>query len=98
MVAIGTNGSPQTVKLFVGSILPTTEPIATKTPPLNPQWSNWSVGSHKPFESGQKWLPQQQNKSEDKSIQSISGSAFGGKLVLRRCTLSLALLCQSKRT
>ena len=63
---------PHAVKLFVGSVSPTTEPIATKTPPLNLQWTNQFVGSDKPFKSGQQWLLQQQNKSEDKSIQSIS--------------------------
>ena len=59
---------------FKGNIKPTTEPMLTKTPPLNPQWSKRSVGSDKLSESGQQGLPQQQFSMKTKSIQSIGTS------------------------
>ena len=59
---------------FKGNIKPTTEPMLTKTPPLNPQWSKRSVGSDKLSESGQQGLLQWQSSVKTKSIQSVGMS------------------------
>ena len=86
---------PQTGKHFVGNISPTTQPIATKTPPLRPQCSNGSVGSDEPFKSGQEGQPQQANQSVDQ-VHSIDERSVAKSSFRRRC-LTLSLVCRSKQ-
>ena len=77
MVPVGPKRLPQPINHRESNVEPTTEPMTTKAPPLNLQWSNWSVGSAEPIKSGQQWLPQQQFCVEDKghsiNVKNVSG-------------------------
>ena len=57
--------APRPVELSEEVIEPTTQPILTKIPLLNPKWFNLSVGSDESSKSGQEWLLQQQNQCKD---------------------------------
>ena len=61
MVPVGVKRLSQLLKDCEINTKPATELMTTKAPPLNPQWSNQSVGSDEPIQCGQQWLSQQQH-------------------------------------